>query len=130
MHMNIKNHTSGYIAVVLLVFVVVSVIMATAAVNVSIANLSAVSDYEQGTQAMAVAQSGAENGLLRLIRDPSYTGETLTVDQGTAEISVTGTNPQTMVVVGNLGTKKRTLRLSIDRTDGVVNVTSWQEVYN
>jgi hypothetical protein len=128
--MNIKNHTSGYIAVVLLVFVVVSVIMATAAVNVSIANLSAVSDYEQGTQAMAVAQSGAENGLLRLIRDPSYTGETLTVDQGTAEISVTGTNPQTMVVVGNLGTKKRTLRLSIDRTDGVVNVTSWQEVYN
>lgn len=122
--------TGGYTAIILLVFVVVSVIMATAAVSMSIANLTAVSVYEQGTEAMAVAQSGAENALLRLLRDPSYTGETLTVGSGTATITVTGTNPQTVLVTGVVGTKKRKVQLTVDRTNGIVNVTSWSEVYN
>jgi hypothetical protein len=125
------NFTSqkGYLAVTLLVFVVVSVVIATAAIGMSIANLQAVSAYEQSAEALLVAQSGIENALIRLLRDPSYTGETLTVGTGTATITVTGTNPQTVISKGVLGTKQRTLRAIVDRTNGIVSVTSYSETF-
>lgn len=120
----------GYIAIVLLIFVVVSVVIATAAVGVSISNLMSVSAYEQGIEALGVAESGVENAIIRLIRDPTYTGETLVIGTNSAEITITGTNPQTIRSVGSAGTKKRTFQVVVDRTSGILSVTSWAEVYN
>lgn len=120
----------GYLAVTLLVFVVASIIIITASVSMSIANLQAVSAYEEGTEAYTVAEAGAENALLRLLRDPSYSGETLTVGTGTSTITVSGTNPQTIRSVGVVGTKKRTLQVVVDRTNGLISITSWNEVYD
>lgn len=125
-----NQYQGGYLAVVLLVFVVVSVVISTAAISVSIANLGAVSTYEQGTEAMIVAESGAENAIMSLIRNPNYTGETLTVGTGTATISVSGTSTAPIITsVGAIGTKKRTIQVDIDRSTGIVSVTAWREVF-
>ncbi len=130
-HRRHQANSVGYVAVVLLVFVVVGVIIATAALAMSMANLAAVSAYEQGAEAMLVAQSGAENALLRLLRDPSYTGEVLSVGEGTATITVTGdTTSSTVVSVGVRGTKKRKIQVEVNRSSGVMSITSWAEVYN
>lgn len=117
-------------AVLLLVFVAVSVVIASAAMAMSIATLQSVSVYTQGNEALSIAQSGAENALIRLLRDPTYTNETLTVGAGTATITVTGTTPQTITVIGAVGTKKRKIQLTVTRTSGILSVTSWAEVYN
>lgn len=124
------SQQAGYMSMILLVFVVVSVVISTAAVSMSIASFAAVSTYEQGTEALSVAESGAENALILLIRNPNYTGETLTVGTGQAVVTVTGTNPQTIRSIGTVGTKKRTVELIVDRTSGIVSVTSWKEVFN
>lgn len=121
----------GYVAVVLLVFVVVAVIISTAAMAMSMANLAGVSAYEQGAEALIVAQSGAENALLRLLRDPSYSGEVLPVGDGTATVIVTGDETAaTILAVGVVGTKKRKIEVEVERTMGVMSITSWLEVYN
>lgn len=124
------KYQSGYMAVLLLVFVAVSVVIASAAMAMSIATLQSVSVYTQGNEALSIAQSGAENALIRLLRDPTYTNETLTVGAGTATITVTGTTPQTITVIGAVGTKKRKIQLTVTRTSGILSVTSWAEVYN
>ena len=124
------QHQFGYMAIILLVFVVVSVVISTAAISMSIANFSAVSSFEQGVEAISVAESGAENALIMLIRNPNYVGETITVGTGQAVSTVTGTNPQTIRSVGTVGTKKRTVEIVVDRTSGIVSVTTWREVFN
>ena len=126
-----KRNQSGYVAVVLLVFVVVATVIATAALAMSMANLASVSAYKEGNEAMVVAQSGAENALLRLLRDPSYTGEVLTVGTGTATITVTSTASSSAITsVGVMGTKKRKVQVDVSQNSGVMSVTSWVEVYN
>lgn len=130
--LNMKTKTqNGYVAVMLLVFVVVSLVISTAALTMSMANLAGVSTYEQGTEALIVAQSGVENALLRLLRDPTYAGETLVVGEGTATVTVVSTASTSAITsVGVMGTKKRKIQVNVSQNAGVMSVTSWAEVYN
>jgi hypothetical protein len=117
----------GQTLVVLLVFVTVAIITTTTAVAMLIGNSTRISGMEQGGQALLIAESGAENALLKLLRNPGYSGETLTVgsDQGT--ITVTGSNPYTIVSVGNSGNFQRTVRVVAQYVAGVLTVNLWQE---
>jgi steroid 5-alpha reductase family enzyme len=125
------QQNQGYVAVVLLIFVVVGTVIATAALGMSIANLSGVRSYEEGSEALTVAQSGAENALLRLLRDPNYLGEVLPVGSGTATITVTNDGSNAVITsVGVMGTKKRKIQVEVSQNAGVMSVTSWREVYN
>lgn len=130
MKKNAQQH-SGYVAVVLLIFVVAATVIATAALGMTMANLASVSTYEEGAEAMTVAQSGAENAVLRLLRDPSYTGETLVIGSGTATVTASSTASTSAITsVGVMGSKKRKVQVNLTRISGVLTVTSWAEVYN
>lgn len=109
------------------VFMVVAVTIVSAAVIVAIMNTKASSIREQGTDALQIAESGAENAMLRLIRNPNYTGEVLTVGQGTATITVTGTNPKTILSVGTYASSVRKIQV-IATGSAFLTVSSWQEI--
>ncbi len=85
-----KKNQSGQTIILLLIYVLVAMIVTSAAVAVTIVNSQATDKVYQGTTAFDVAESGAETAMLKLLRDPSYTGETLTVNNGTATITITG----------------------------------------
>lgn len=119
---------AGQTLVALLAFMATALIITTGAVAVTIANLQSASEYSQGEAALQVAESGADNALERLVRDPSYTGETLTVGTGTATITVSGSPSYTITSVGKVGNFRRTIQVSAARSNEIVSVTSWSEV--
>ncbi|MBI2611956.1 hypothetical protein HYW54_04415 [Candidatus Gottesmanbacteria bacterium] len=123
------NKTNGQILVTLLFFVVIAIIITSGAVVVILTNSLSASKFAQGNVAYYIAESGIENALLRLLRNPSYNGETLAIEDATALITVSGDNPKTITSVGSIGNFSRTIEVIADYTDNILTVTSWKEIY-
>lgn len=125
-----KNHLfrlqTGQALVTLLFFMIISITVITATVAVLYANVAAVGSQEQGVYAYYIAESGANEGLLRLIRDPSFGGGTINVGSGTATISVTN---GTITSTGKYDTAVRKIQVqtSYDLQNGL-QVLSWTEI--
>lgn len=126
--LKINQNSAGSMLISLMIFVVISLTIVTAAVLLVVDNTVTSSNQQIGASALSVAESGAENALLRLLRDPSYTGEVITVGDGQAAITVTGSNPLVITSVGTVSTFQRTVQVSATRVNGVLTVTSWNEI--
>lgn len=127
-----KNHNNitkrGSTLITLLVFMIVALSVATTAVAILITNSQSGSMQEQGTEAYSAAESGIENAIIQLLRNPNYTGETLSVGSNTAIVTVTGIGPYTVTSTGTRGNYTRKVQAIIDYTDGILTVTSWKEI--
>lgn len=122
----------GQVLVMLLVFMTVAITVTAASVALSIGSSQGVSKMEVSDMAFAAAESGIENALMRLLRNPGYTGETLTVADATATITVTGTNPVIITSIGESGGFVRRVQVSASYAgdaDMILNIDSWQEIY-
>lgn len=119
----------GQALAALLVFSAVGMVIMTATVAAAITNTQHVTGFDQSQEALYIAESGAENALFRLLRDPTYTSESLTVGDGTAEITVSGVDPITITSVGRVGSHERTIVVTAGYTNYILSVTSWQEQY-
>ncbi len=119
---------SGQTLVTLLVFIVVATAVTSTAVAVLINTTRSSSIIGQSITATQIADSGAENALLRLLRNPNYTGETLTVGNGTATITVSGSNPKTINSIGKIGDFQKTVQVIVTYNN-TMSVTSWNYVY-
>lgn len=119
----------GQALVVLLVFMVVSLTITSAAVVIILMNARSASRFEQAQDAIAQAENGVENTLLRLLRDPTYSGEAYTIDSGNVIVAVSGI---TNKVIQSKGTSRdfvRDLEVHASATGGAVTVTSWKEIF-
>jgi len=124
-----KKNT-GQALVVLLVFMVVSIMITTMAVALVIINATAASHVEQGDMAGELARSGAEQALLHLVRDPTYTGtETFSLGGGTITATVSAGNPIIITSRGVQGQFARVTSVSAVFTDTVLTVVSRREVW-
>jgi type II secretory pathway component PulK len=119
----------GQTLVILLVFVMIAVIVTTASIILAIANIQASGRQVLSGQAYDIAESGIEDALLTLLRNPFYTGETLTVGDGTATIVITGTGDNTVTSAGRLGNYVRTIQATTTYFGGIMTITSWQEIF-
>lgn len=119
---------TGSLMISLMIFVVISLTIVSAAVLLVVDNTVTSTNRQVGSNTLGVAESGIENALLRLLRDPSYTGEVLYLDTGQATISVTGSNPLTITSIGAVGDFERTVQVTATRINGVLTVTEWQEI--
>jgi hypothetical protein len=118
----------GQALITLLFFMVIAITITGAAVVVAIVSTRSTTRFEQSTRAYYIAESGTENALLRLLRDPSYTGETLPVSEGSTVITVTGTGPYTIVSQGIVGTYKRAIQVNAQFINSALTITSWKEI--
>ena len=119
---------TGHALVVLLFFMVLSVTVITAAVSLLIINSSSTTYYLQASEAKTIAEAGVENALLRLLRDPSYSGESVVIGEGTAEIIVTGTTDKTILSEGVLENRKKRIEVTAQVSNNIVNILSWKEI--
>ena len=129
--LRIKNYisnakgNSGQALVALLFFAIIGITIITASALILYTNTAALSVGEQGVYAYYVAESGVEEALIRLIRNPSYTGGTLPVGSGTASIQVSGG------IITSKGTYQNLVRkiqaVTITDQNGL-RVTSWKEI--
>lgn len=109
---------------------VAAIIIISGAVAVIIINSKTTSALYQGNVSYDVAEAGADNAIMRLLRDPNYTGETLPVGDDTAVITVTGNanDGYTITSRGTSGNFARTVSVTASYNNNVLSVTSWHEL--
>jgi len=78
----------GQSLIMLLFFTLIGITVITSAVFIIISNSKGSSKLQQSVVAYSIAQSGAENAMLQVLRNPAYLGETMTIGDGTATIQV------------------------------------------
>lgn len=129
MNRKIKKFQHGQTLVSLLVFSVMALTVAAAATAIMINSAQATQITEGRTNAANAAESGIENALLRLIRNPNYTGETLAVDEATVVITVTGSTTKTITSEATIGSYIYTTQATVEYVNNRLTVTSWNTVY-
>lgn len=117
---------AGQALLTMLIFMTIGIMVLSAATIVLVTNIFGSVTAEQGLTAYYAAESGAEDGLLHVLRDPSVSGTLPSYAVGDARASVTITNG-TIVSVGTYGKAVRTVRIKTTNTNGIVSVTSWKE---
>lgn len=124
----IFKSNKGQTLVMLLVFMTISITVTTAAVALIINSSRATDKLYQGSNALTIAESGAETAIIKLLRNTSYTGETLDVGDGEAVVTVDHTEPITITSVGTLNNFSRTIEVLVSTQSGGLTVTSWREI--
>lgn len=116
---------AGQAVLSLLVLMTISVAIITAIVIMVLNNVTALSSVEQGTVAYYASETGLENALLRLLRDPNYSGETFPIEGGTVVIQVgAGVATSTATIANSI----RKTELNYVYNNNVLTVISWKEI--
>ncbi len=119
----------GQALIALLSFIIISITVISAAVIILVTDTLASSKVELGASAYVLAQSGAESALLRLLRNPSYTGpDVITTQDGTVTITVQGTAPYTIYSTGKAGNFVRRIRATATYVNDELKLTEWKEL--
>lgn len=125
-HTTFNSSQSGSIMIALLIFIIVGTMITTASVMLMIDNTVISTEQIAASEVHGMAESGVENAILRLLRDPSYTGETLIVGEGQVVVSVAGSNPIVVTSEATLGSSSRTIVANLERNSGILTIDSWE----
>ncbi|HLD25400.1 MAG TPA: hypothetical protein VJB96_05795 [Patescibacteria group bacterium] len=124
-----KERVAGQVMITMLYIMVIGILVTTGATYAVIANTQSTTTYELGTRAHQAAESGIENALIRLIRDPAYAGETLVVAPGeTATITVSTASGIVVTSSGTAGGTTRQIETTIQYNNGILTILSWKEL--
>jgi hypothetical protein len=115
----------GAAVIALLFLMTISLGIITAMTVIVLNNSTAVSSLEQGNGAYYAAESGAENALVRLLRDPNYAGETMNVDGGSVVITVSN---GIIISTASVANSTRKIQVNTVYNNNVLTVSSWKEV--
>lgn len=129
MNGNHQVSSKGQVMITMLYIMVIGILVTTGAAFAMIGSMQSTTSYDVGMIAYAAAESGTENALLRLIRDPFYTGETFAVDaQSSVTVSVATSSGIVITSSGKAGTAVRQIETKIHYTGGMLIVDSWKEL--
>ncbi|OGD86747.1 hypothetical protein A2164_01590 [Candidatus Curtissbacteria bacterium RBG_13_35_7] len=125
----LTDQKPGQALVTLLVFTSAATIITAAATTITIINMQGSTKFAQGEEVYQIAQAGADNAILRLLRDPSYSGEeNLTIGNGTATITITGSSTKTIISEGYIDNFKHKIEVVGTLSNNVLTITSWKSV--
>lgn len=124
----LTTNQRGQTLIILLIYMVIAIIVTTASIALVINSSRGTDKVYQGANSLDIAESGAETAMIKLLRDPNYIGETVTVGNGQAVITVNGTNPKIIVSKGTLNNFTRTIQVIVDTSNNVLTATSWKEI--
>lgn len=123
-----KQFKKGQALVSLLAFIAMASVITTAAVSVAIITARSGDDFSQGNKALSVAQSGIENAILRLLRNDTYSGETMNIDSDSVTINVSGAGVKTITSSAVVGNFKRAVEVVGSYSNNTFTVTTWKEI--
>ncbi len=122
-----KNCGQALIPVLIIIVLVLS--LGVAALDVSISNIL-LSVYEQeGRRVYLKTESALEEGFLKLLRNPSYAGESLQLEETSCTIEVSGlTSTKTVTAICNSGKSVRKIQAQADFYLGRMTVLWIREI--
>lgn len=112
-----------------LMVVLLSAIVLTlgiAAASLSFGDLQEIIIFKEGIKTYFLTESALENGLLRLLRDPSYAGEALQLEEVPCIIEVIP-SPTRVRAWCNTGKTIRQLEVTVNFVDGQMQVGQFKE---
>ena len=121
-----KNNGSALLAVI--VISAVATVIFTSASTSLLGQLIQSNTSSNTTKAYLLAESGIEDAILNLLRNQTYSGNTLTVNGSDITINVTGTNPKTITSTVEFNNTKRTIEVIVLSTENNLQINSWREI--
>lgn len=123
------QYQKGQAMITVLFIAVIGIVITTGALYAHVNNIISSSLGELHILAHSAAESGVENALLRLIRDPTYTGETMTLSANrTAVVTVTGSTSKTITSNGAVGTVIQRVQAVVHYNGGILVIDSWGDI--
>lgn len=125
----ILNSSSGQALVTLLFFTIIGMTIISAAAVLIYENSQSASTTEQGTYAYYIAESGIEEALLRMLRNPSYSGtpasQPFSVGAGSVAIDV---NSGVITATGTYKNVVRKIQAQTVYNNSILTISSWKEI--
>lgn len=118
---------SGQALITILFFMVLGMSIIAAASLILSNNMTSSNTAELGSVAYYAAESGAEEGILRLLRNPSFSGTVPTYSVGPAQTSIV-INSGTVISTGTYNNLTRKIQITTSYSNGVFSITSWKEI--
>lgn len=114
----------------MVIILAVGILIVSTTALVGIDDLEIGFSQEAGSQAILAAESCAEEAMLRLSRNNSYTGGSLMVGESSCIIAVTGTScgSCTIDVVSTRDNFTRNVQVGVTVSGSSIDITSWEEV--
>lgn len=126
--MKIKRSANGFSLIAVLVVCMFSIFVITTAVALILSASQSVTDKVVSESAVSLAESAAEDAILKLLRNPQYAGGGFTLEDGQAVVSITNQpdSPVVAVVATRAGVRRK-LTIHLQRVDGSLEIQSWKE---
>ena len=118
---------SGQTVIALLIFMMLAIVLTTTAAAVTAINTRSNNSFIAGEQARQNAEAGVEDAMQMLLRNPNYTGGSMTFADGTATITVSGTTTKTIVSQGINGNFRRTITATVAYASNNFTLNTWSE---
>lgn len=128
--MKYKNKNSGQALITLIFFASIATIITTSAVAVLASSSSSASKMETASISRASAESGIEEAIIRLLRDPAYQGSTLTFNDATVNITVSGGSNKVITSTSTSNNITRKIVVTATHMNNTVTINTWQEEIN
>lgn len=116
---------NGQAVITVLFIMIISVSIITALTIMIYNSVISGSNMEQGEIAYYSAETGAQNAILRLLRDPNYAGETLSINDGTV---VTQVSAGIITSTAHINNSIRKVEVQTVYNNNVLTVSSWKEI--
>lgn len=118
----------GQVGILLTLIIFLLISITTTAVAVALSSSQSLTSNELSEQALISAQTGLDNAVLRLLRDPTYTGESgLSIAQGSVTITVTGSPTQLVTSSAVVGGTIRRVRVNVSNNSGALLIDGYEE---
>lgn len=125
----ITKSKKGEVLIMLVMIITVLTIISTAAVALALSTTRDTTTFTLGEKALTIAESGVENAILNLLRDPGYTGDSnLPIGPGNVTMIISGTSPYTVTSTGVVGNMVRRVQAQVGTVAGKLTVLDWQEI--
>lgn len=113
---------------VVLVLMVVGIAIVSMSLALVITTSQSMGGAMESGRIRAVVESGVENAILKLLRNPSYAGESMVVDEVTVVVTVTQGAQTTIIATATSGEYRQRYQVLLERISGVLTVVSWQQI--
>lgn len=121
-----KNRGQALLPVLIIMVIVLTLGVGTLYLNVGGLLLGSYS--QEGEKVLMATEGALENGLLKILRNPFYSGESLQVEGTPCTISVSSPTPTVMTAECNSGRAIRRLQAEVSFVDGEMFVDNLKEV--
>lgn len=120
----------GQTLVSLIVVVAMSIIIISTVLGLVISNSINTSIIQQSSLVRSAAESGMENALLQLLRNPDYLGETITSNINGYQTVITVTGDETNKTLESTATSlnyRRKIVVEITYNENIMQINSWRD---